>query len=741
MKFYFCQTCGKRLTEHDIDDGAARNKKLKGVFCKECAVGVTTMDSLPMSNAEANALVKKDGPAPQAQAPRARRRTSGAMQRPSSGDSRSDADRLPAKRKHPMRHFVAAITIGAACVLLGLLLFLGPKNDGDRASVRPAKEKLSTNRSSEKVQSSPEGSTKTSHAETREPVKSASKHPTERAAKAGQKASAPTAFEALVASLKGADRDTKAGLLKAYLARHSDGPSVRRARRMLARLERDESAKPKKAVAKKPPPNKTTAGATKQQRLEAARRKAAVALLSMEEAVRDEKWVAVKSIAEDARGSPELKAAPGDASALVALARVFSEVNDRQEKAAAALLDGKRRRVFTKKKAWNAVIDKVEQDALVLNVEASVNGNKLEYKKRIALSDLTVKGRALLFGEFRPEKPEEWAAYAYLRAFEGDLDSAEKSLASASAFPLHKLIGKRIEVWRLEAREKAARASWNAIKELRTKGKWKGILAALEEFKVEHGETAFGKEKGKEIAAVLDQTTTEIVKREGLFFDFLTPENQARFLKVFSHQRKNGYSCRIEKGLAVFSGGGGAKTNWIGVAPLVRLGPCWDLEAKLNKGYEVARGGGFCLDQFRFALGFSAPPKKKVSEVRVDNRFLLAYSCHFKGQFRCGFSHKGDLLWKRGKGTDGPFAGMKGGQAWKGGVSYRRGDSRHSLKLSMRGESFKAWLDGKIRINTLLPPNVKALISASPLIISVGREGNKAGIEKLTFIQWKDEKK
>jgi uncharacterized CHY-type Zn-finger protein len=47
MKFYFCEACGKRLTEHDIEQGAARDKQLKGVFCTECAVGVTIMETLP----------------------------------------------------------------------------------------------------------------------------------------------------------------------------------------------------------------------------------------------------------------------------------------------------------------------------------------------------------------------------------------------------------------------------------------------------------------------------------------------------------------------------------------------------------------------------------------------------------------------------------------------------------------------------------------------------------------------
>src|SRR5438105_2207153 len=43
-KFYFCETCGKRITDKQILDGLGRDKKLKGVYCKDCAVGVMTME-------------------------------------------------------------------------------------------------------------------------------------------------------------------------------------------------------------------------------------------------------------------------------------------------------------------------------------------------------------------------------------------------------------------------------------------------------------------------------------------------------------------------------------------------------------------------------------------------------------------------------------------------------------------------------------------------------------------------
>ncbi len=42
MKFWFCEKCGKRLTEADFDSGQAADKQAKGVYCKSCSIGIVT---------------------------------------------------------------------------------------------------------------------------------------------------------------------------------------------------------------------------------------------------------------------------------------------------------------------------------------------------------------------------------------------------------------------------------------------------------------------------------------------------------------------------------------------------------------------------------------------------------------------------------------------------------------------------------------------------------------------------
>ena len=66
VKFWFCEKCGKRLSDRDIAAGDARDKKLKGVYCADCAVGVLTMANLPVINEDtARKLLAKEKAEPQ----------------------------------------------------------------------------------------------------------------------------------------------------------------------------------------------------------------------------------------------------------------------------------------------------------------------------------------------------------------------------------------------------------------------------------------------------------------------------------------------------------------------------------------------------------------------------------------------------------------------------------------------------------------------------------------------------
>lgn len=58
-KFYFCEKCGKRLSDADLKSGAARDKQMRGKYCNDCAEGVMTVDYDAMSVEQAKALLGK----------------------------------------------------------------------------------------------------------------------------------------------------------------------------------------------------------------------------------------------------------------------------------------------------------------------------------------------------------------------------------------------------------------------------------------------------------------------------------------------------------------------------------------------------------------------------------------------------------------------------------------------------------------------------------------------------------
>jgi hypothetical protein len=62
MNLYFCETCGKRLTDIDLMRKDALDKQAKGVFCKTCAVGVKTEQFDAIEQPKAPAVRDDDQP-------------------------------------------------------------------------------------------------------------------------------------------------------------------------------------------------------------------------------------------------------------------------------------------------------------------------------------------------------------------------------------------------------------------------------------------------------------------------------------------------------------------------------------------------------------------------------------------------------------------------------------------------------------------------------------------------------
>lgn len=119
MKFFFCEKCGKRVTDADVESGQARDKQAKGVFCRDCSAGVMTMTFEAMSEQQAHDHLKKELPS-SAKLPPA------APAKPPSRDSQArmaPSFRKPAPIASPQQnHSVIQFAAGGAGALALLLI-------------------------------------------------------------------------------------------------------------------------------------------------------------------------------------------------------------------------------------------------------------------------------------------------------------------------------------------------------------------------------------------------------------------------------------------------------------------------------------------------------------------------------------------------------------------------------------------------------------------------------------------
>ncbi|MBE7465137.1 MAG: hypothetical protein HS116_16800 [Planctomycetes bacterium] len=121
MKFFFCEKCGKRLTDREIEMGKAKDKKIRGVYCTDCAEGVMTLETLPLTDEQAMELTQQASPAqPQAErlkpaAPAAARRAAAAQARP----------RTVQASKQPPYVLIIGGVVAIGCIVVMVVLSSG----------------------------------------------------------------------------------------------------------------------------------------------------------------------------------------------------------------------------------------------------------------------------------------------------------------------------------------------------------------------------------------------------------------------------------------------------------------------------------------------------------------------------------------------------------------------------------------------------------------------------------------
>lgn len=492
MKFYFCQGCGRRITEKDIAVGEGRDKKLKGVFCSECAVGVTTMESLPVTDEEAKQILDAEGQAaPSASGTRGVRRTSGARIPPAQKGAASSSRMprsAPATQDSRARFLMPAIVTIAIVVVVGLVVFgfFGPtplpKPKDQNAHTKREHDPLASN--ARKTEETPPAS------EFSGPTKSPTAH-----APAGP----PNSHEKQsVAPPASAEKDSSAessGVAKTQ-AKVTQSPS-----KETEKKKPEPVAKPPSKELKETKPAKVTrpsgSAQGKPAEVEAAKAKLGAILKAFDQALSKGDLVAASKVAERPQSDPSLKGVAKEAESLVRAGKALSETVAVRQRALEALCDGKERTFQTNKSSLKGVVRKVEGDTLRVRVVGRINRQEIEYEKRVNIADLTPACRAKLLGEQAPATSDGWLARTALKVAERDRDMAEKALSEAGAHPLAPHYRERIAELLQEEREVAARREWEKrVMPLTKFAKFTKTGArtgqkVLSAFRSTHGKTAF----------------------------------------------------------------------------------------------------------------------------------------------------------------------------------------------------------------------------------------------------------
>ncbi|GMV80722.1 MAG: hypothetical protein AMXMBFR7_19060 [Planctomycetota bacterium] len=149
MKFYFCEKCDKRLTEVDVARGAAKDKRLRGVFCADCSAGILTMENLPLTEDQARAVLER----------KSDKQLPAAGRSPASSRTISRAPRREARPKvagggHQM--VLIGAGAGAAALIVLVVLFSG----GGKAPAQSAAHQTAKRGNLEVVQREAPGAAK-----------------------------------------------------------------------------------------------------------------------------------------------------------------------------------------------------------------------------------------------------------------------------------------------------------------------------------------------------------------------------------------------------------------------------------------------------------------------------------------------------------------------------------------------------------------------------------------------------
>lgn len=480
MDFFFCEACGKRVTEHDVSSGDARNKKLKGVYCRRCADGVSTMEELPLTHEEARELLQKEPP-PAGMKPEkapARGRSTGANRpyRRRHSESAAGPDMhagVPDRRGWLLGILATGGLIGFAAVVW---IFLPTdQRHSDKAG------KVST-ASVDTRHDAPPDRKNDVEPQPGDVPKSPDRDDVNEVGDA--EAAARTAFDALGLKEAAGDQSLEADIrrLEAFLEKHPGTTAASRGAEMLEHMRGRLASLVREPPETNPVENQSdprkgesahVEGISKKVKMPVVDDKATEALAEkslrtlLDDVLQDlsgREPAAALSAVREALNDPRLKTLHSTLRELEAAAVAVEKRQKAEAQAWKKLADGKERVIATEKGPVRGVVRRVEADALRVLVEGRIDKKTIQYERVVKIADMPPQGRSRLLGLSEPSGDAEWLAVALEALGASRFDQADKALESAGDSLLVQRLIKRLAHARAAASEIAAEAAWRKLR-------------------------------------------------------------------------------------------------------------------------------------------------------------------------------------------------------------------------------------------------------------------------------------
>ncbi len=475
MKFFFCEGCGKRITDAEIERGDGKDKKLKGVYCKACAVGVLTMETLPLTDDQAKDILGQPSPptkpALMAASSKgfARRGSSairlplgepGAKRKVQRDSSHSYQPQTQTRKRNSPASWILPLGFGVAAFIIGVV-FLAVNSGKQSASGRKVAPRVHQNARPRQPLSTQSTVGKDADQPSPSPWSDASRPLSTRDGELGSNVvEERSEIEEENAGSSGAlEAEAPAEVDPEKVGKNSTPSSETKEPGPSNSLPEDKSD----VALRLPEPARALAGA------------ATVAAPKPDRSAFDQHFDALVSrvrtsdfdaaLAQSRKMAADEKLADWQASMLgLPKALSFLVLAQKERLQSVKKLKGKTVSLDTIKGLRKGFIKDVDGEKITVQARFQINGAwKVGQVRVVPLSELTAGAWSRIHPEREPAQPPEWVARFLSKIALNAFDEAAKSLAGFEGHPLHAAMKHALDRRLRQRRERQAREAWVAI--------------------------------------------------------------------------------------------------------------------------------------------------------------------------------------------------------------------------------------------------------------------------------------